>query len=71
MVIEHWDFQFGVGIETANCCQMNITTENADANGEFRGKGLELVNKKGALLFVSSRRVVIVQIIQQIYVSIK
>jgi hypothetical protein len=71
VVIRNRNFEFGIRVESADSCQMDITPKNCDTNGKFSTKSLELLNEIQAFFFVSAGSVMVIKIIQQINTSVE
>lgn len=65
------DSKFGVAVEAAESCKMDIPTQNCDTDAVLLSKGLQLVDEFSAFVFMLSGGVMIVEVIEEINLAVK
>ncbi len=65
------DLEVSPRVKSSKCCQVDITSEDGNANRELGADALESVNELIALLLVGSGSVMVVKIVQKVNTSIE
>src|SRR5687767_2711195 len=71
MIVLSRHLQRRVGVETAQCGQVNVTTQDCNTHGELGSNTLHPLDEHCTLLLVHSCGVVVVQIIKKINTAIE